>query len=342
MKKKNQLTEEEKISIIVKRELGESYASIVSSLNRSPSTIKSFVKVYNEKKVLFPKRGRKPVVRESENLKALVIAGVDDNPFLTCRSQASFLSISHESIRQLRLNNKINYYKVKKMPPLSQAKKNARVEYCKFILSFPSMPPVIFTDESTVQVNLIKRGIWRKRGFYPEGSFGQSKQHPLSVMVWGGIGPNGYRTDLIRCPQRVTAITYAQMLSDNNVLNSIEQIVPGFIWQQDGAPPHNPCRSVIRNILGNDRIVKWPACSPDLSPIENLWAIIKDKLRGKEFKSEDELFSAIRTEWWNIGNDIIVNLHQSAYYRCIVCNNHQGDCLNSHWAEVHRLHHPTE
>ena len=340
--KKKQLTEEEKIFIITKREMNQTFSSIAASLNRPPSTIKSFMKSYTENKTLFPKRGRKPIVRDSENLRTLVVSGVNENPFMTIRSQASLLSVSNESVRNIRNQEKIKYYKVKEMPPITQEKKESRIKYCHYILSFPSMPPVIFTDESTVQVNLVKRGIWRKRGLFPEGSLVQSKQYPISVMVWGGIGPNGYRTELLRCPPKVTSITYAQMLSDNNVLDQTEEKVPGFIWQQDNAPPHNPCFRVIENRLGNNRIVKWPASSPDLSPIENIWAIIKDKLKGLEFQSADELFSAIRYEWWNISSEIIINLHQSAYYRCILCLNHQGECLNSHWSEVHKLHHPAE
>ena len=35
----------------------------------------------------------------------------------------------------------------------------------------------------------------------------------------------------------------------------------------------------------NITVVDWPAYSPDLNPIENIWAYIKSKLNGKRFAS---------------------------------------------------------
>ena len=59
-------------------------------------------------------------------------------------------------------------------------------------LHFSDVPPIIFTDESTVCVDL-KGGVWRKRGEHPGCSFYKCPQKPKSVMV---IGPKGWRSDL--------------------------------------------------------------------------------------------------------------------------------------------------
>ena len=39
----------------------------------------------------------------------------------------------------------------------------------------------------------------------------------------------------------------------------------------------------------NITVVDWPAYSPDLNPIENIWADIKSKLNGKRFASIKQL-----------------------------------------------------
>lgn len=43
--------------------------------------------------------------------------------------------------------------------------------------------------------------------------------------------------------------------------------------------------------------MKWPANSPDLSPIENAWAIVERKMKKIKFNSLLEFSTALRSEW---------------------------------------------
>ena len=72
--------------------------------------------------------------------------------------------------------------------------------------------------------------------------------------------------------------------------------------------------------------------------IEQIWNYLKVKIRGKKFNSKNDLFKALKEEWYNIPNDVIHNLYSSYWARCYVCVQNNGDCLNSHWEEVRQIH----
>ncbi len=70
-----------------------------------------------------------------------------------------------------------------------------------------------------------------------------------------------------------------------------------FIFQQDLAPAHTAKGS---KSWFNDHgvtVLDWPANSPDLNPIENLWGIVKRKMRDTRPNNADDLKAAIKATW---------------------------------------------
>ncbi|PKC15852.1 hypothetical protein RhiirA5_237890, partial [Rhizophagus irregularis] len=67
----------------------------------------------------------------------------------------------------------------------------------------------------------------------------------------------------------------------------------------------------------------WPSNSPDLNPIENLWAIIKSKVEKRMPKNISELEEFMVEEWENIPETVLINLSKSMRRRCelIIENN---------------------
>ena len=52
----------------------------------------------------------------------------------------------------------------------------------------------------------------------------------------------------------------------------------------------------------------WPAESPDLNIIENMWTKLKKKIGKNNPISKNELCQIVQREWYAIPNDYIVNI----------------------------------
>ncbi len=69
------------------------------------------------------------------------------------------------------------------------------------------------------------------------------------------------------------------------------------IFQQDNAKPHTAANATACLCSRRVRVLNWPACSPNLSPIENIWRIIKRKIRQRWPRTLQHQETYIRQEW---------------------------------------------
>ena len=86
--------------------------------------------------------------------------------------------------------------------------------------------------------------------------------------------------------------------------------------QDDNAPPHRS-KAVLRDkMLHKIRTLPWPACSPDLNPIENVWDYIGRRLREMDcIHSINDLKQTLTEAWQNIPDSYIKKVIGSMTHR---------------------------
>jgi len=55
----------------------------------------------------------------------------------------------------------------------------------------------------------------------------------------------------------------------------------------------------------NTNVLPWPTYFPDLNPIENLWAVLKRKIRKRQTKTICQLEDIIYEEWASLSENYV-------------------------------------
>src|ERR1700737_4356195 len=197
-----------------------------------------------------------------------------------------------------------------------------------------------FTDEMGMQTGANGRAwVWR----YPEEEYNEdccAATHQSGfrkIKVWGAIrwGKIG----------KLVVIEEKAGEGKMNANNYCKQILDGELfdfWQEgmeelgellimeDGAPYHRGAATEQRKAYGwvswGPGI--WPANSPDLNPIENLWHVLRANVKKRKPKAlkKDDLIAAIKEEWENMDIKVVNGLIMSMQRRLKAVIKAKGGC----------------
>ncbi|KAI4892458.1 hypothetical protein NFI96_000743 [Prochilodus magdalenae] len=207
-------------------------------------------------------------------------------------------STTYRRLRELGFKSRVPAVK----PMLNKKQMEKRLKWAKEHGEWTAedWQKVVFSDESRFCISFGDQGprVWRRGGeTYNHECVKRSVKFPQSVMVWGCMSARGVG-ELCFLKKTVNAAVYQDVLETFLIPTVEEQFgEEDFIFQQDLAPAHAAKSTKDWFTKKQLEVLAWPANSPDLNVIENLWAIVKRKIRDRKPTTLDQLKQNIATAW---------------------------------------------
>ena len=123
-------------------------------------------------------------------------------------------------------------------------------------------------------------------------------KHPTQIMIWSCFSYAGTgRAHVVE--QTLNSEEYISKIIDSCVIPQLHDWYPqnNGIFQQDKAPCHVSKRSIQHLTEHGVVLLPWPPSSPDCNPIENLWSIVKRRIRALQPKTKKDIVTAFLNVW---------------------------------------------
>lgn len=326
MGRRADVTNAQRQTIINMRQAGVTVTRIALQLNFSRWTVSRICRRFNQTgsaaKKLKTGRTPKTTPRDDRILRRMAMA----NQFQSLGrlnatwSQQIQIQTSMKTARRRLSHFGLHSRIARRKPLISLVNRQRRLRWCTRVRGWTTeenWSKLVFSDESKFNLDFDdgRTRVWRSNGdaMLPRNLSMLRRRSNVSVMVWGCITIHGVG-ELVVVDGNVNQQVYINILAENlkqSIANTFGDENMPFFFQHDNAPAHK-ARSVERWLDDNGiQTIQWPAQSPDINIIENLWDDIGKAVQRDRPSSRQELIASIFRAWENITPLTIERLYQS-------------------------------
>lgn len=229
-------------------------------------------------------------------------------------------TISSQTLRRQLRKRGLKAVVKKKRPLLKPHHKKARREFAERHKEWTveDWKRVWWSDET--KINRLgsdgRKYVWKQVGEPLNDRLveGTTKFGGGNLMMWGCMGWDGVGY-ACKIDGRMDGELYTQILEEDfqATLEYYGQEMEDIIFQQDNDPKHT-CKKAKEWFKDSGlEVLKWPAQSPDLNPIEHLWTYLKKQLQKYEEppNSVHQLWDRVQAEWEKIPKEECQKLIES-------------------------------
>jgi transposase len=324
------LTEQDRTKIVAMRYAGASYRQIRIEIGCSLRSVQRWIDRYESGQPLSdePRSGRPTVLTPA--VKTSVTRFLKRTPSLRkCEAHLTScgMTVSRGTIHSYA-SERLSKVKPRKAPQLNAQHIEKRLVFANTYLNKSKRfwRQVLYADEHAFDLHSLPEHVYVDKGSPPPRV--PAPTHPKYLHLWGGFTSKGVAT-LTRLDEPLTSEIYTELLG-KKIIPEVNKLL-GKSWRllhdSTSRGPHGSHET--REWLSTHLSFfdPWPPNSPDLNPIENLWAIVNAQVKSLNPKSEEECWRALKDAWQKLDIVTLRNLCDSMPSRLQAVIDAQGGTI---------------